>query len=107
MYFKKNNMHPREAGKKERRKYLDKIGKNVTYRESGPGTEGPRTELSAAKADCGAAADEAPPTVLISGNCCRKLASRSSPGFCELVLQVKAPSVKYDSDRRRMNKCPF
>lgn len=33
-----------------------------------------------------------------SGNCCRKLASRSSPGFCELVLErlsansSKAPS---------------
>lgn len=46
------------------------------------------TELSApAVAPMGPAVGEADVAAATSGNCCLKLASKSSPGFCELVLR--------------------
>ena len=76
-----------------------------TYCSGADGTRAVLSEVTGFGAGAGGpgAEDEATDAM---GNCCRKLASSSSPGFCELVLDYaqgrsakwsKAGDGKYDS----------
>lgn len=43
--------------------------------------------------------------VVISGNCWRKLASRSSPGFCELLLEDAVSLTVHQRSYTRNSQC--